>query len=88
MEALGLGQMVAVCAVLGALLCSVVAVVMKPLNLGLFENIGLGALCGGVSAYLLRLFPVELLALMVALKLCAVLVPMVVIGLWLNARAR
>ena len=88
MDTFSAAQIVTLCAILGALLCSVVAVVMKPLNLGLFENIAIGALSGGLVAYLLRQFPIEPLALMLSIKLIGTLGPMVALGLWLNARAR
>ncbi|MEM6409392.1 MAG: hypothetical protein AAF700_13385 [Pseudomonadota bacterium] len=88
MEAFSTGQLVVFFAALGALLCTVVAVVMKPLNLGLFENMAVGAASGGLAAYTLCLFQVEPLALMVVLQLLAILGPMVILGLWLNARAR
>ncbi|MEM7472442.1 MAG: hypothetical protein AAF340_13920 [Pseudomonadota bacterium] len=79
---------IALFAFLGAVLCSLVAVIMKPLNLGLFENIALGGVCGGVAAYALRAMQVEPIGLAAMLQFLASLGPMVVIGLWLNARAR
>ena len=74
-------------AVLGAVACTLFAIIAKPLNLGLFENIAVGAISAGAAAAGLGPALPDLLARLPVSAAIALGV-MACVGAWLNARAR
>ena len=71
----------------GALFCTLLAVLAKTFNLGLFENIALGALAGGGTVALVGgVAPSHLAAMLLGVAVALSL--MVIVGAVLNARAR
>ncbi len=74
-------------ALIGAVACTLMAVLAKPFNLGLVQNVTVGALgSGGTVALADPVAPSHLVALL--LGLVVALAAMVAIGAWLNHRAR
>lgn len=72
---------------LGAVACTLLAMTAKPLNLGLFENIALGAVsAGAATAGLSPVLPNLLARLPISAAIA--LGMMACVGAWLNARAR
>ena len=74
-------------AIVGAIACTLMAVMAKRFNLGLVQNILLGALCcGGTVALVGRVAPSHISGIL--LGLAVALICMAAIGTVLNHRAR
>ena len=80
-------MIVGAAALIGAIACTLMAVLAKQFNLGLAQNIALGALCcGGTVALVGGPAPSHLAGIL--LGLVVALIAMAAIGAWLNHRAR
>ena len=74
-------------AISGAVICTLVALFAKQFNLGLVQNIALGALCcGGTVALVGGVAPSHMAGILLGLAVS--LIAMVSIGAFLNHRAR
>lgn len=74
-------------ALTGAILCTLLAISAKQFNLGLVQNVVLGALgTGGTVALVGEVAPSHLASVLLGITVS--LIAMVLIGTWLNARAR